>query len=109
MAIKRSTIGLRLLCDQARPPGARMPAAFRTDMKSLLLVAIPTSAFSRRMARSASDRCTNCLGWPADVAARFKGAAGAIDKLNCEDEKFVLTNDLKTRIELLRPQIGRAH
>ena len=66
--------------------------------KSLLLVATPTSAFSRRTFRSASVSRASCSGRSSRGVARGGSPAGAmaIGKLNCEDLKSAFTNGLET-------------
>ena len=76
--------------------------------KSLLLVATPTSAFNRRMVRSASVSRASCSGRSSRSVVRVGGsAAGAICKLNCEDLKLAFTKGLETRID--RPRTAKNH
>src|SRR5208337_1658586 len=72
-----------------------MTEAFAMVKKSLLLVATPTSAFNRRMVRSASVSRASCSGRSSRSVGHV-GASGAIGKLNCEDLKLAFTNGLET-------------
>src|SRR5271166_2886301 len=87
-----------------------MTEVFAMVKKSLLLVATPTSAFNRRMVRSASVSRASCSGRSSRSVVRADGfAAGAIaiGKLNCGDLKSAFTNGLETRID--RPRTAKNH